>query len=286
MVVASDGSGNFTSVHAAVNFLGATGGSVYIKPGTYNGLVSVVQPNLSLRGLGGDPTKVVLTAQAGAFGGSGVNSYGGQYTAAQNNGSQMPAGSTVFTGDEASATLVVARGANTATGTSATLTPTNFYGENFTLVNTYDSDNIDTTTSYLPAASSGTCAVQSTPQTFFFLFNNNLLCASQALAIWITSDQAVMNNVYTTSLQDTIFAGAISAGGANPARQYWFRGKVTGDVDYIFGDAAAVFDSATTIYTAYHGRHRRAKHGDDRSAEPGVTQTGASRRTYLSRTTS
>ncbi len=88
--------------------------------------------------------------------------------------------------------------------------------------------------------------------TFFDLYNSNLLCASQALAIWITSDQAVMNNVYTTSLQDTIYAGSISAGNANPARQYWFRGKVTGNVDYIFGDAAAVFDH-TTIYTAYHG---------------------------------
>ena len=37
-----------------------------------------------------------------------------------------------------------------------------------------------------------------------------------------------------------------------PARQYWFRGKVTGAVDYIFGDAAAVFDH-TSIYTEYHG---------------------------------
>ncbi len=162
-VVASDGTGNFTSVQAAVDSVGATGGSVYIKPGTYSGLVSVVQPNVALRGLGGDPTKVILTAQAGAFGGSGVNAYGGQYTVAQNNGSQLPAGSTVFSGDQASATLVVARGINTGTGTSATLTPNNFYGENFTLVNTYDSDNVNTTTSYLSAANSGSCAVQSTP---------------------------------------------------------------------------------------------------------------------------
>jgi hypothetical protein len=61
-----------------------------------------------------------------------------------------------------------------------------------------------------------------------------------------------MNNVYTTSLQDTIYAGAISTSGGNAARQYWFRGKVTGDVDFMFGDAAAVFDH-TAIYTVYHG---------------------------------
>ena len=46
--------------------------------------------------------------------------------------------------------------------------------------------------------------------------------------------------------------GPISTGGGNAARQYWFRGKITGDVDYMFGDAAAVFDH-TTIYTTWHG---------------------------------
>ena len=61
-----------------------------------------------------------------------------------------------------------------------------------------------------------------------------------------------MNNVYTTSLQDTVYAGSINASGANPARQFWFRGKISGAVDFIFGDAAAVFDH-TTIYTQWHG---------------------------------
>jgi pectin methylesterase-like acyl-CoA thioesterase len=137
---------------------------------------------------------------------------------------------------------------------TGTLSPNGFYGENFSLVNTYDSDTVNTTTSYLPAANTGTCAVQSTPQTFNFLFNNSLLCASQALAIWITSDLSVMNNIYTTSLQDTIYAGSQGSGsnGFVPARQYWFRGKVTGTVDYIFGDAAAVFDHSS-IYTVPHG---------------------------------
>ena len=250
--VAADGTGNYTTVQAAVNAIGATGGSVYIKPGTYNAFVTVVQPNVALRGLGGDPTAVVLTKSAGAFSNSGgVYQYTGEFTAANSNGAQLPTGSSLFSGDEGSATLVVAKGINTALGTT-TLTPNGFYGENFTLVNTYDSDTTTTTTTYV---SGNNCTANAgTARTYNDLFNNGLLCASQALAIWTTADLSVMNNIYSTSLQDTIYAGSQGSGsfGYVPARQYWFRGKVTGTVDYIFGDAAAVFDYSS-IYTLPHG---------------------------------
>jgi pectin methylesterase-like acyl-CoA thioesterase/sugar lactone lactonase YvrE len=250
MLVAADGTGNFTSVQAAVNGL-PSGGSIYIKPGTYTGNIAVVQPNVAIRGLGGDPAQVILKHSGGAFGGSGVYAYAGEFTPAMTNGSQLPAGSTLFNGDEGSATLVVAKGVNTALST-ATTTPNNFYADNFTLANTYDTDNVTTTTTYV---SSGNCTANAGPaQTYFQLYNAGTLCASQALAVWITSDLAVLNNVYTSSLQDTIYAGSQGAGsnGYVPSRQYWFRGKVTGDVDYIFGDAAAVFDYSS-IYTVYHG---------------------------------
>ncbi len=250
-LVAADGSGNFTSVQSAINSLPASGGAVYLKPGTYTGNVTVVQPGVALRGLGGDPRAVVLTHSGGAFGSTGVYAYAGEFTSAQNNGSQLPAGSSVFSGDEGSSTLVVAPGINTAVGTG-TLTPNGFYGENFTLLNTYDSDTTTTTTTYV---SGGVCSANAGPaQTYNYLFNNSLLCASQALAIWNTADLSVFNNVYTTSLQDTIYAGSQGAGsnGYVPSRQYWFRGKVTGTVDYIFGDAAAAFDYSS-IYTVPHG---------------------------------
>jgi pectin methylesterase-like acyl-CoA thioesterase len=249
-LVASDSTGNFTSVQAAINSLPTTGGSIYIKPGTYSGFLTVVQPNVALRGLGGDPTQVILTHEAGAFG--STYPYTGEFTAAnESNGDQLPAGSTVSTGDPGSSTLFVARAVNTAVS-SSTLTPINFYAENLSLVNAYNTDNTTTTTTYEPTAN-GTCTVsEGPPQTYSYLYNNQIECASQALAIWIESDQAVLNNVYTTSLQDTVYAGAISGSGANAARQYWFRGKITGDVDFMFGDAAAVFDH-TTIYTTYHG---------------------------------
>jgi hypothetical protein len=253
MVVASDGTGNFTNVQAAINALGATGGSVYVKPGTYTGDITVVQPNVAIRGLGGDPTKVVLTHASGSFSNNpgSVYNYAGEFNTSFSNGFQLPSGSSLFSGDEGSATMVIAKGVNTAFST-ATLTPNNFYGENFSLINTYDSDTMTTTTTYV---SGGVCMANAgAAQSYSALYNAGTECASQALAVWITSDLAVMNNVYTTSLQDTIYAGSQGSGSSGyvPSREYWFRGKVTGDVDYIFGDAAAVFDSST-IYSAFHG---------------------------------
>jgi pectin methylesterase-like acyl-CoA thioesterase len=250
-VVASDGTGMYTSVQAAVNAL-PTGGSIYIKPGTYTGDITVVQPNISFRGLGGDPTKVVLTHSGGAFSNSGgVYQYAGEFTTAQNNSSQLPAGGSTFSGDEGSATLVVAKGTNTAISSSQQ-SPTGFYAENLSLVNSYNTDNTTMTTTYV---SGGNCvAGNGTSYSYQTLYNMQIECASQALALWITSDLSVMNNVFATSRQDTVYTASPgqSSGTYVPTRQYWFRGKVSGDVDYIFGDAAAVFDS-TSIYTDWHG---------------------------------
>jgi len=256
MLVAADGTGNYTTVQAGVNAL-PSGGSVYIKPGTYPGFITVVQPNVALRGLGGDPTKVILTHEAGAFGSTypytgefqqtGINAGNGG-----SNGYQLPASSTIYTGDVGSATLNVTKGVNTTFSSSTTI-PNGFYSENLSIINGYDTDTTTTTTTYETSAN-GTCATgQSPAMTYSALFNAQLLCGSQALAVAITGDLAVFNNVYTTSLQDTIYAASQGSGsnGYVPSREYWFRGKVTGNVDYIFGDAAAVFDG-TSIYTAYH----------------------------------
>lgn len=248
-LVASDGTGNYTAVQPAIDALGANGGSVYIKPGTYTGDITVVQPNVALRGLGGDPTQVILTHSGGAFNnGQSQNQYAGEFNVSQNNGYQLAAGSTVFNGDEASATLVVARSINAAVSTSQ-LTPNNFYADYLTLQNTFNTDDVTTTSTQV---FSGACTANGgSAQTYKALYNSGVECASQALAIWLAADTAVLNNVYTTSQQDTVYAASISSG-SYPSRQYWFRGKITGDVDFIFGDAAAVFDH-TTIYTTWHG---------------------------------
>ncbi len=256
-LIAADGTGNYASIQSAINALPNTGGNLYIKPGTYNGFITVVKPNVSIYGLGGNPSNVVLTNEDGAFSapfllGQGVG----------NNGSS---------GDQGSATMVVARG----TVGSFTGTPSNFYADNLTIANTYDTDTVTTTTNALV---SGTCTANQPAQPLATLYNAGTLCNSQALAIWITGDQAVLNNIYTTSQQDTIYAGAISGGSAYASRQYWFRGKVTGDVDYIFGDAAAVFDH-TSIYTTYHGN--TATGTETIEAQNQADQTGASP-SYLS----
>lgn len=66
-LVAADGTGNYTSLQTAINALPNTGGSIYIKPGTYTGFVTVVKPNVSLYGLGGNSNNVVVTNEDGAF---------------------------------------------------------------------------------------------------------------------------------------------------------------------------------------------------------------------------
>ena len=266
-LVAADGTGNFTSVQTALNSLPTTGGSLYIKPGTYNGFVTVVLPNVSMYGLGGVPGNVVITNEDGAF--SAPFPPG---TGAGNNGNS---------GDQGSSTMVVAREAITGVNGGATFTPYNFYAENFTVANTYDTDNTNSNTNQ---EISGSCVGGQPGLSNFTLFNgagtpaSPGLCNSQALAVWITGDQAVLNNIYSTSLQDTIYAGSISASSGDAARQYWFRGKVTGNVDYIFGDAAAVFDH-TSIYTVWHGASATGENTIE--AQNQADQTGASP-SYLS----
>ena len=66
-VVAADGTGNYTSLSAVLAALPVTGGTIYLKPGAYTGQNAISYPNVYLRGLGGDPTKVFLTGEDGAF---------------------------------------------------------------------------------------------------------------------------------------------------------------------------------------------------------------------------
>lgn len=231
-IVAADGSGNFSTVTAAVAALPATGGTIYIAPGTYSGQFTISYPNVALRGLGGDPTKVVITAEGGAFNAplpAGV-----------------PAGNNGASGDQGSATVVVDK--STIGGVS--YVPSLFYAENLSIANTYDTD---ATNSNTLAVVSGNCTANQPATNNLALYNAGTLCASQALALWIRSDKAVLNNIRLTSLQDTLFAGSQGCGtNCIPARQYYWKGYITGDVDYIFGDAAAVFDQ-TTFFTTYHG---------------------------------
>lgn len=111
---------------------------------------------------------------------------------------------------------------------------------------------------------------------------------SQALATLVAGDKAVFRNVRFLGNQDTLYAGSrdCSPDGqpCTPARQYFTHCYVEGNVDFIFGDAKAVFDHCE-IHSTPHSEGfltAQAKHYPDEdsgfvfnrcrlTASPGVT---------------
>lgn len=83
-----------------------------------------------------------------------------------------------------------------------------------------------------------------------------LPAGSQALALLVTGDRAIFHNVRLLGNQDTVYAGSrgCEAGEKNckPARQYFSDCYIAGNVDFIFGDAKAVFDRCE-IHSTPHG---------------------------------
>lgn len=239
MVVAPSGA-NFTSLTTALQALPASGGTIYLAPGTYSGQNAISYPNVQLRGLGGDPTQVVLSGENGAF----------SSTALPSGFTLGPAGKG---GDEGGATLDVSKNGfmGLSAATSGT-TPNNFYAEYLTIQNTYNTDAVTTSTWYA-AGNGGSCSSGGSAQTLEYLYNNNQQCGSQALALYLNSDGAVLNNVNLLSQQDTLYASAIGCGTyCTVAREYMWQGLISGNVDYTFGDAALVFDH-TNFFTTWHG---------------------------------
>ncbi len=61
LVVAQDGSGNFSAVQQAVDALPAEGGDILVKPGQYREVVTIRKPHVHLHGdISGDPGKTVI----------------------------------------------------------------------------------------------------------------------------------------------------------------------------------------------------------------------------------
>jgi pectinesterase len=73
--------------------------------------------------------------------------------------------------------------------------------------------------------------------------------SSQAVALQISADRAVIDRVRLLSGQDTLFAGSLTCRNNSPgtscdaSREFFNECFVQGHIDYIFGDAKAVFNN-------------------------------------------
>ncbi|HZP06732.1 MAG TPA: pectinesterase family protein [Terracidiphilus sp.] len=90
-----------------------------------------------------------------------------------------------------------------------------------------------------------------------------LPAGSQALALLVTGDRAIFHNVRLLGNQDTVYAGTKNCGpdGQNcaPTRQYFSDCYVAGNVDFIFGDAKAVFENCEIHSTPHNGGYITAQ---------------------------
>ncbi len=73
-------------------------------------------------------------------------------------------------------------------------------------------------------------------------FENTAGRTGQALAISVTADRAIFKHCRFLGYQETVFA--------NDGRQYYVDSYISGAVDFIFGNAAAVFDHSEIHVTA------------------------------------
>ena len=82
---------------------------------------------------------------------------------------------------------------------------------------------------------------------------------SQALALLVTGDRAVFRNVRLLGNQDTVYAGS--------KRQYFVDCYIEGNVDFIFGDARAVFEGCE-IHSTPHSIGYITAQGKNSAAQP------------------
>ncbi|SEF21357.1 pectinesterase/pectate lyase [Amycolatopsis pretoriensis] len=179
VVVAKDGSGNYTTVQAGIDAVSA-GGTVSVKPGTYREVLTVpaAKTGITLRGTTGKAADVVV-----------------DYDNA--GGTKKPDGSTYGTSGSATATIA-------ANGFTASA---------LTFRNSFDRS--------------------AHPE----------ITATQAVAVKTTGDRMVFDNVTFLGHQDTLYADTAATG--TVGRQYYRNCAISGDVDFLFGRATAVFDRAT-----------------------------------------
>ena len=177
IIVASDGSGQFTTVQEALDSAPDGNVRIEIHPGEYRQVLSVKANGVELRGTGKRPEDVVLVFDNGA------RYIGGTSKSASVN----------VTGDD-------------------------FLAENLTIANDFETRHSRTDE------------------------------GSQAVALLVTGDREVFRHIRFLGYQDTLYAnsrvchGQGETGPCHATRQYFSDCYIEGHVDFIFGDAKAVFD--------------------------------------------
>ncbi|HKD86855.1 MAG TPA: pectinesterase family protein, partial [Terriglobales bacterium] len=195
VVVATDGSGTFRSLQAAVDALPESGGIITIRPGVYRETVRITKPNVRFEGPA-DPSQVVIVFDKSAA----------------TSGGTLNSATVDISGDDFSA-----RGL------------------------TFEND--------FSKRGGGT------PNQ-----------GGQAIALAVSGDRAGFQHVRILGAQDTLFVGSKGCvseqGPCTPARQYFSDCYVEGHVDFIFGDAKAVFShceihaiARNTVYLTAQSRH-------------------------------
>ena len=220
IVVAADGSGQYKTVQEAVDSAPDGNVRIDIKPGEYRNLIMIGANGVELRGLGKTPEDVVLVYDNSA-------------------GTPGPDGRQLGTGR--SGTIMLAGD--------------DFYAENLTIANDFEKRH--------ERSNQG----------------------SQAVALHVTGDREVFRKVRFLGFQDTLYADSklchapgtpgishpneqvrssgtpishpneqVRSSGTpicHAARQYYADCYIEGHVDFIFGDAKAVFDKCE-IHTLPH----------------------------------
>ena len=176
-VVAKDGSGDFTTIQAAITAASGTARTfIYVKKGVYNEKLLMNKANVSLIGENAD---------------SVIISWG----ECSSTSTLQPGTGITSTGTDASYTMLIA-----ANG---------FYGENFTVRNSYN-------------------------------YNTGLDVNKQAVALeHINADKGVLKNVKMYSYQDTYYPKSVNT------RQYLLNCFIQGGTDFIFGSGSTYIDNAT-----------------------------------------
>jgi pectin methylesterase-like acyl-CoA thioesterase len=177
----------YQTVQAAVTAAPASGADITLAPGTYREVVHIDKPNIHLRGLTTDPSKVLIVADMG---------------------------DPVTCGTFCSPTMFV--------------TGDNFTADFLTIQNDLSK--------------------QGKPRT-------------QGVALSITGDRAILRNVRLLGAQDTLFASSkpCKEGDCHISRQYYDHCYIEGEVDFIFGNAKAVFHDCEIRSIAHNGGYLTAQ---------------------------